>query len=87
MPPFFLSQRENIINKNKQVQRLGGIGPDPGKPKREYIVKKLSKWYNSNLSQQNYTNHWRNPANPRKDAKLGYKKRREKWTSHKTVRD
>jgi len=27
---FFLSQRENIINKTNRYKDWGGIGPDPG---------------------------------------------------------
>jgi len=83
---FFFKQKENIINKKRKIQRLRDVGPDPGKPKKEYNKIKQPKWIYSNLSQQKFTNHRRNPANPRTGAKPGYKKRMKSEPLHRTVR-
>jgi len=50
LPHFFLGKIENILNRKKEIQRLGDMIPDPGKLKREYNVIKQAKVDNSNLS-------------------------------------
>lgn len=69
---FSFKQQENIINKNKTIQRPGDIsskkkrpgdiGPDLRELKRKYTMIEQPRWIYSNLSKQKFTKHRRNPA-------------------------
>jgi len=47
----FFRQKKNYQIKKHEIQRLGGIRPDPGKTETGIHCNKQTKWITSNLSQ------------------------------------